>query len=153
MAQLCLWTKIRTKQLLGLGALAFQCMRAGGFMCLKCENIACLHIRQDQNELHLKRWFYFAKIGIFYKSIAGTLASVVQAYTQAYSCGERIKRIICQIRHEKKNVRWQTQATLNLDGAQRIQVPKSRRLYTSLWIPKLDRPIMVYIKRVHYIGF
>ena len=68
------------KQWLILGASVFQCIRAG-FLCLKCANFACLHTRQDQNEIHLKRWFFFAKIGIFCKSIAGLLPSVVQAYT------------------------------------------------------------------------
>ena len=48
-------------------------MRAG-FLCPICDNFACLRIRQDQNELHLKRWFLFAKIGIFCKSIAGPLS-------------------------------------------------------------------------------
>ena len=43
---------------------------------------------------------YFAKIGIFCKSIAGRLPSVVQAYTQPYSFDGRIKLIICQIRHK-----------------------------------------------------
>ena len=75
MAQLCLWTKIRTKQWLVLGASAFQCMRAG-FLCPKYDNFACLHTGQDQNELHLRRWFFFffAKIGIFCKSIVGPLS-------------------------------------------------------------------------------
>ena len=44
--------------------------------------------------------FFFAKIGIFCKSIAGPLPSVVQAHTQPYSFGGSIKLIICQIRHE-----------------------------------------------------
>ena len=35
----------------------------------KLDNFACLYICQDQNELHLKRYFFFAKIGIFCKSI------------------------------------------------------------------------------------
>ena len=64
--------------------------------------------------------FFFAKIGIFCKSIAGPLPSVVQGYTQPYSFGGKIKLIICQIRHElsvtihvistswKKNVGWRT---------------------------------------------
>ena len=62
---------------------------------------------------------FFAKIGIFCKSIAGPLpsvvqaakidifcpsdaifSSVVQAYTQPYLFGGRIKLIICQIRHD-----------------------------------------------------
>ena len=54
-----------------LGVSAFQCMCA--FLCPKCDNFACLHSRQDQNELQVKRWF-FAKIGIFCKSIAGPLS-------------------------------------------------------------------------------
>ena len=37
-----------------------------------CRFFACLHTRQDQNGLHLKRIF-FAKIGIFCKLIAGPL--------------------------------------------------------------------------------
>ena len=51
---------------------------------------------------------YFAKTGIFCKSIADPLPSVVQAFTQPYSSfGERIKLIICQIRHEhSKNKHW-----------------------------------------------
>ena len=81
-----------------LGASAFQCMRVG-FLCLKCDNFACLHTRQDQNKLHLKRLF-FAKIGIFCKSIVGPLPSIVQAYTQPYSFGGSMKQIICQIRQE-----------------------------------------------------
>ena len=39
---------------------------------------------------------FFAKIVIFCKSITGPLS---EAYTQPYSFGERIKLIICQIRH------------------------------------------------------
>ena len=53
-------TEIRTKQWLVLGASAFQCIRAD-FLYPKCDNFAWLHTRQDQNELHLKRWFFFAK--------------------------------------------------------------------------------------------
>ena len=44
--------------------------------------------------------FFFAKIGIFWKSIAGPFPSVGQAYAQPYSFGGRIKLIVCQIRHE-----------------------------------------------------
>ena len=37
----------------------FQCI-AVGFLCSKCDNFACLHnTRQNQNEVHLKRWFFF----------------------------------------------------------------------------------------------
>ena len=60
MTQLCFWTKIRTKQWLVLGALIFQGMRAC-FLCPKCDNFACLHTRQGQNELHLIRWFFFCQ--------------------------------------------------------------------------------------------
>ena len=35
-----------------LGASAFQCVRAS-FLCSKCDNFACLHIRQDQNALNV----------------------------------------------------------------------------------------------------
>ena len=64
--------------------------------------------------------FFFAKVDIFCKSIASPLPSVVQAYTQQYSFGGKIKLIICEIRYErsvtiheistswKKNVRWRT---------------------------------------------
>ena len=61
-ARLCLWTEIRTKQWLVLGAAVFQCMRAG-FLYPKCHNFGCLYTRHDQNEVHLRR------IGIFCKSI------------------------------------------------------------------------------------
>ena len=77
-----------------MGASAFQYMRTG-FLCLKCDNFACLHTRQDQNEHHLKS--HFAKI---VKSNVAIYPSVVKAYTQLYSFGGRIKLIICQIRHE-----------------------------------------------------
>ena len=87
----------------------------------KFDNFASLHTRQDQNELHLKRWFFFlpkstSSVG---RSIA-IFPSVVQAYTQPYWSGVRITVIICQIRHElsvtiheistswNKNVRWRT---------------------------------------------
>ena len=36
-------------------------------------NATILIVHQDQNELHLKRWFFW-KIGIFCKSIAGPLS-------------------------------------------------------------------------------
>ena len=71
-------------------------MYACGFSAPKCNNFAYLHTREGQNDLHS----FFAKIGIFCKSIAGPLQSVVQAYAQPYSFGGRIKLIICQIRHE-----------------------------------------------------
>ena len=39
-------------------------MRAG-FLYPKCDNFVCLNTHQNQSERHLKRWFFFAKIGIF----------------------------------------------------------------------------------------
>ena len=95
-AQLCLCNKIRTKQWLVLGASDFQCMRAD-FLCPKCDKFACLHNRQDQNELYLKRLFFLPKSA---SAVSWSGPSVVQAYTQPYSFGGRIKLIICQIRHE-----------------------------------------------------
>ena len=60
MAQLCLCTKVHTKQRLVLGASDFQCTSMSvGFLCPKCHNVACLHTRQDQNELDLKSDFFF----------------------------------------------------------------------------------------------
>ena len=47
-----------------------------------------------------EKMIFFARIGIFCKSIACPFPSVVQAHTQPYSFGGRIKLIICQIRHE-----------------------------------------------------
>ena len=69
-----------------------------GFLYPKGDNFACLHIRRYQNELHLKRWFFFfAKIVIFCKSIVGPFPSV---YAIIYSVSGRIKLIICQIKKE-----------------------------------------------------
>ena len=96
MAQLCLWNKIRTKQWLVLSASAFQCMRAG-FLCPKCDNFACLPPAEIKMNFSWKDDFFSTKIAIFCKSIAGTLPSVVEGYTQLYSFGGRI---ISQIRHE-----------------------------------------------------
>ena len=98
-AQLCLWNKIRTKQWLVSGASAFRCT-GSGFLCPKCDNFGCLHTRHDQNELHLKRWFHMPKSASSVSRSVGIFPSVVQAYTQPYSFGGRIKLIICQIRHE-----------------------------------------------------
>ena len=81
MVQLCLWIKIRTKQWLGLCASAFQCMRAG-FLCSKCNNFACLHTRQDQNELHLKRWFFLTKLA---SSLKIDCKPTSQRYSSVYT--------------------------------------------------------------------
>ena len=52
------WPNYASGQWLVLSASAFRCMRAG-FLWPKCYNFACLHTRQDQNVLHLKRWLFF----------------------------------------------------------------------------------------------
>ena len=120
-----------------LDASTFQCMRAG-FMCPKCDDFACLHTRQDQNELHLKIRF-FAKVGIFCMSIVGPLPSVVQAYTQPYSFGGRIKLIICQIRHEpsvtiyKICTRWKKA----LDGGPYTK--RKSRIFIEIFLKKKNR--------------
>ena len=44
------------------------------FLCPKLDNLACLHTCPDRNEFHLKRWFFFSKIGIFCKSTEGPLS-------------------------------------------------------------------------------
>ena len=90
---ICLWTKIRTKQWLVLGA---------GSLCLKFNNFACLHTQQGQNELHLKRWFFFVPKLTSPVRRSQPFPSVVQACTQPYSFGGRIKVIIWQIRHESE---------------------------------------------------
>ena len=56
-------------------------MRAG-FLCPKCNNFSCLLTRQDQNEFHLKRWFFFAKISMFCKSIC---CNIFQRCLSVYS--------------------------------------------------------------------
>ena len=48
-----------------------------GFSMPKCDNFACLHTRQDQNELLLRRRYFLAKIGIFCKSIADRSANAL----------------------------------------------------------------------------
>ena len=79
----------------------------------------CPNTRQDQNELLLKRWFFLPKTASSISRSGGIFPSVVQAYTQPYSFGGRIKLIICQFRHELsvtiheistswKNARWRT---------------------------------------------
>ena len=72
-----------------------------------------------------------------FQSNVAIFLSVVQAYTQPYSFGRRIKLIICQIRHvlsvtiheisnswrRKKNVRWWTQYELWQIKAGQILLP------------------------------
>ena len=85
----------------GLSFLIFEanvCMR---LFCAPNETILLVYIPANNKMSFIwKDEVFFAKIGIFCKSIAGLLFSVFQAYTQPYSFGGRIKLIICQIRHE-----------------------------------------------------
>ena len=90
MAQLCHWTKVRTKQWLVLDASAFQCMRAG-FLCPKCDNFTCLHTSQDQNKLHLKRWFFLPKSASSVSRLQGHFPALFK----------RIHNHICSRIHQK----------------------------------------------------
>ena len=95
--------------------------------------------------------FFFAKIGIFCKSITGPLPSIVQAYTQSYSFGRRIKLIIFQIRHElsitmheistswKKNVRWRILYFANLPFNHRSYKSKNKNSRVTVLVVKLHR--------------
>ena len=74
----------------------FVCVGFPMYACPKCDNFACLHTRQVQNELHLKSW-YFCQI---VKSNVAIFPCVIQGYTHPYSFGGRIKLVICQIRHD-----------------------------------------------------
>ena len=71
MAQLCLWTKIRTKQWLVLDASAFQSMRAD-LLCPKWDTFACFVWKDD----------LLPKIRIFCKSIAGPLSEAKSHWLQ-----------------------------------------------------------------------
>ena len=100
MAQLCLWTKIRTKQWLVLGASALECMHAG-FLCPKCDNFACLHTRHDQSELQLKRWKIFLPKSA--SSVSRSQAHLAKCCSSVYLTifvRRKEKLIICQIGHE-----------------------------------------------------
>ena len=69
----------------------FFLLIAGPFSETKLKHIHN-HIRWADKRIKL--------IGIFYKPIADPLPSIVQAYTQPYSFGGRLKLITSQIRHE-----------------------------------------------------
>ena len=83
MAQLGLLTKIRTKHWLVLCASAFQCMRVD-FLCPKY-NSACLHTRQDQNKLHLKRWFFFFFLTKSASSVSRSQAHLAKRCSSEYT--------------------------------------------------------------------
>ena len=92
MSQLCLWTKIRIKQRLVLGASTFQCMSAG--FCAPNATILLVYISAKINMSFIWKDDFFAKIDIFCKSITGPLPSFVQAYTQTYSFVQYIELIV-----------------------------------------------------------
>ena len=101
------------------GCVGFS-MYACGFSVPQNATILLVYIPPRSKWTSSEKMIFLAKIGIFCKSIAGPLPSIVQAYTQPYSFGGWIKLIICQIRHElsvaihkistnwKKKVRCQT---------------------------------------------
>ena len=78
------------------GCVGFS-MHACGFSVPKCDNFACLHTCQDQNELHLKRWFFFfAKIGnswtnwTLYGVIPRSLCKIrLNDVSKMFNCWER----------------------------------------------------------------
>ena len=81
------------------------------FLCPKCDNFACLHSRQDQNELHLKMIF-FAIIAIFckptsqrYSSIYTTIFVRRKDKTNYLSNQTWVK--CCHSRNKQK-VKWRT---------------------------------------------
>ena len=86
-------SKIRTKQWLVLVVLAFQCMCAG-FLCPKCKNFACLHTRQDQNELHGNGQFFLPKSSSF---VSRSQVHLEKRKRIGWSIGV-IPRSLCKIR-------------------------------------------------------
>ena len=93
----------------GLSLLIFEKMVVTRFGCVGFSMYACVFSVSQMLQFFLftypprSKWassekmifFFFAKIGIFCKSIAGPLPRVVQPYTQPYSFDGRIKLIVC----------------------------------------------------------
>ena len=87
----------------------FRCigfsMYACGFSMPKCENFDCLLTRQDQNELHLKRWLLLSKSA---SSVSRSQAHLVKRKRIGWSIGFSsranwtlygvIPRFLCKIR-------------------------------------------------------
>ena len=113
MAQLSLWTEIGTKQWFVLGASAFQYMRAG-FLCPECDNFAKIKM-----SFIWKDDFFFAKIGIFCKLVAGIGWSVGFNSWTNWTLYGVMPRSLCKIRlndvFEMFNC-WE-QRWINVDGA------------------------------------
>ena len=114
-----------------LGCIGFS-MYTCGFSVPQMPQFCLLTYSPRSKWASSEKMIFFPKIGIFcklhilqyyhdFKSNVAIFPSVVQAYTQLYSFGGRIKLIICQIRPElsvaiheistswKKNVKWRTQ--------------------------------------------
>ena len=100
MTQLCLWTKIRTKQWLVLCAsLFYVCVRV---FCASNATILIVYIpaKIKMSFIWKDNCFCCQKSAFSISRSVTIFPSVVQAYTAPYSFGGRIKLIICQIRHE-----------------------------------------------------
>ena len=119
MVQLCLWTKIHTKQWLVLGALAGFSMYACGFSVLQMRQFCLFNNPPRSKWASSEKMIFFPKSASSVSRSVAIFSSLVKAYTQSYSFGGRMKLIICQIRHElcyhyeictswKKTVRWCT---------------------------------------------
>ena len=52
------WRNIRSAP---NSASLWDVVKRASFLCPKCDNFACLHTLQDQNEFHLKKWFFFCQ--------------------------------------------------------------------------------------------
>ena len=70
-------------------------MHAGFLLCPRSENFACLH--RNQNEHHLKWWFVLTKSTF---SVSRSQANFPALFKRTHNHKQRIKLIICQIRHE-----------------------------------------------------
>ena len=99
------------------GCVGFQCMH-GRFSGPKMRQFYLFTYPPKSKWAPFEKNIFFAKI---VKSNIAIFPSIVQASTQPYSFGGRIKLIVCQIRHDlsvgiseissswKKNVRWRIQ--------------------------------------------
>ena len=54
-----------------------------GFLCPEYDNFACLYFSQDQNELHLKRWFFF--LPKLVSSVSRSQAHLAQRCSSVYT--------------------------------------------------------------------
>ena len=68
--------------------------------CAPNATILLIYIPAQIKMIFMWKDDFFAKIGIFCKSIAGPHPSVVETYTQPYSFDGRMQLIFCNIKHE-----------------------------------------------------